>query len=102
MVILLRWGRYNFRFIDQVTAMEARASELGMAKQLYYLFPHNTYLEPADLAAAEALGLGDHLLLDIHVHATGAMEQAEQFFENTTSSAGAINCEVNAGEHTFK
>ena len=60
------------KFVDQVTAMEQRASELGMPKKLYYIFPDNPYLNAADLIEAEKLGLGDHLVTDLHVGSTGA------------------------------
>ena len=31
--------QYNSRFVEQVAAMEARASKLGMPRTLHYLFP---------------------------------------------------------------
>ena len=93
--------RYNTRFVEQVAAMEAKATELGMPKTLYYLFPENSYLNATDLAKAEALGLGEHLVVDLHVGATGAPAAAAQFFTTTTSTASAINCEVNARIHTM-
>jgi hypothetical protein len=93
--------RYNTRFVEQVAAMEAKATELGMPKTLFYLFPDNSYLNATDLAKAEALGLGEHLVVDLHVGATGAPAAAAQFFTTTTSTASAINCEVNARIHTM-
>lgn len=81
--------------------MEAKATELGMPKTLYYLFPDNSYLNTTDLAKAEALGLGEHLVVDLHVGATGAPAAATQFFATTMSTASAINCEVNARIHTM-
>ena len=60
----------------------------------------NGYLNATDLAKAAKLGLGDHLVADLHVGATGAVAEAEKFFAGETAGAGAINCEVNAGIHT--
>lgn len=85
--------------------MEAKATELGMPKTLFYLFPDNSYLNATDLARAEALGLGEHLVVDLHVGATGAPAAAAQFFASACSknncTASAINCEVNARIHTM-
>jgi alpha-L-arabinofuranosidase len=63
--------QYNHLFVAQVTAMEERATAIGIPKTLHYIFPDNPYLKPTDLAAAEKLGLGDHLITDLHVGATG-------------------------------
>ena len=60
----------------------------------------NGSLNATDLVKAAKLGLGDHLVADLHVGATGSVAEAETFFAGETAGAGAINCEVNAGIHT--
>ena len=39
--------QYDVKFVEQVRAMEQRATELGMPRQLYYIFPDNPYLHAA-------------------------------------------------------
>ena len=46
--------------------MESKATELGMAGTLYYLFPDNVGPNNNDGPALKALGLNDHLVVDIH------------------------------------
>eukprot|EP00051_Salpingoeca_urceolata_P021197 m.328061 g.328061 ORF g.328061 m.328061 type:complete len:807 (-) comp19750_c0_seq31:149-2569(-) len=93
--------QYNTVFVEQVAAMEARARTVGMGGKLYYMFPQNKYLNPADLAKAEALGLKDHLLADLHVGGGGAVEESQALFQNKALTAGTINCETNAATHTM-
>lgn len=67
------------------------------------MFPSNNYLNQEDGDRAEALGLKDHLLPDIHIGGGGAVETAEKLFsQHTNWSMGAINCETNAGIHTMQ
>ena len=47
------------------------------------------------------IGLGEHLVVDLHVGAMGAPAAATDFFLTTNSTASAINCEVNARIHTM-
>ena len=115
---------YNPRFVDQVKAMEERALAVG-APPRQYLFPCNAGPNSADAAAAAALGLGDRLLVDIHTsvrlnpllpcdllltqdggcQAVGAVDGFIDMLQSNTSGAagfGAMNLEVNAGDHTFR
>jgi hypothetical protein len=106
--------QYNHQYIEQVAAMEARAALLGMPRFLYYLFPDNVFLNKGDdLARAKALGLdglGDHMVMDIHLPgpAMGGAVAAQNFFTTQAtgvgnqSLAGVINCEVNAEIHTMR
>ena len=96
-------SQYNTRFVEQVKAMEERATALGMPSELYYLWPSNgPYLNATDLAKAEALGLGEHLVIDVHSLATGATALAEKLFAGPPkTTAAAINCETNAQLHTM-
>jgi hypothetical protein len=73
---------YPVRWVDQVKAMEEKLVELGMGGQFTYLFPDNGGPDAADAAKAEALGLGDRLVSDIHVGAGGAMAEAENLFQS--------------------
>jgi alpha-L-arabinofuranosidase len=112
------------RFVHgQVAAMEAVAAEVGMPKTFYYstylprdvvdlvnfapprdgdvplclapVFPNNPGPNAQDAAKAQALGLGDHVVTDIHVGAGGGIEAAEALFaSNPAYSQGAVNCEV--------
>jgi len=89
--------------MGQVKAMEERAAKLGMAKKLYYMFPNNHGPKGEDSVMAASLGLGDHLVVDIHDGAMGGVSQAERVFStNTTATWGAINLETNCGDHTVK
>eukprot|EP00912_Choanoflagellata_sp_UC4_P000801 UC4_evm1s504 len=60
----------NSRFIDQVIAMEKRASDIGIKDFLYYIWPDTKYigddLNISELARANALNLGKRLVMDVH------------------------------------
>merc|ERR1712176_576597 len=73
---------YNTNYVEQVKAMEERATKLGMAKTLHYMFPDNQGPNGPDSLKAAALGLGDHLVVDIHDGATGGVEAAEKVFNS--------------------
>ena len=45
------------------------------------MFPTNDGPNVGDAARAQALGLGDHLVSDIHDGYTGAVEMSEQLFQ---------------------
>jgi hypothetical protein len=81
--------------------MEERAAQLGMPKTLYYMSPNNGHwLKPADADAAEAIGIGDHLLSDEHVGGGGGVEEAVGIFAKFSNyTMGACNAETNAGTH---
>lgn len=71
-----------------------------MAKKLYYIFPQNGYLNQADGDRAEALGLKDHLLADMHVGFGGAVEQSAALFEaHSNWTMGTVNLETNPSSH---
>lgn len=93
-------------WVEQVQAMEKRASSLGMAKTLHYYlsngwganFPSTTLAKQA-----QALGLGDHLVWDIHVNDPSGTTLADQFFKNSSYTGwAAANLETNLGDHTVK
>ena len=44
--------QYNADYVEQVSAMEAKATALGMAEMLFYMFPQNKFLSTADIAKA--------------------------------------------------
>jgi len=94
--------QYNANYVDQVAAMEAKATELGMPKTLYYMFPQNGFLSPDDIAKAKSLNLpADHLIADIHDGGTGAVDIARGLFaKNAGFEHGAVNAETNARIHT--
>lgn len=97
--------QYNVRFVDQVVAMERRATEVGIEGQLRYIFPGNPpwpawpYLNDSDGARAEALGLGGRLLADLHVQGSygGAARAGALFAQRPGWRFGAANLETNAG-----
>ena len=95
--------QYNSLYVDQVKAMEARATSLGMEKELYYIFPNNgKWLNDEDGAKAEAMGLGKHLVSDIHDGGTGGVEiSLTQFAAHPTWTEATGNAETNAGTHTM-
>jgi|EP01046_Picozoa_sp_COSAG06_P038202 hypothetical protein len=74
--------QYNPLFAEQVAAMEARATKLGLGKQFFYANPGNgRWLHPDDAAKVEALGLKDHATMSQHVGAGGAVNQAQGIFQ---------------------
>jgi len=94
--------QYNTNYVEQVAAMEAKAASLGMPNTLYYMFPSNGGPNAQDAAKAEALGLKDHVVSDIHVGASGGMEAAiDLFASNPSYQQGAVNCETNPSTHDF-
>ena len=105
----------NPHFVDQVTAMEAKASQLQLGKQFNYLLSNgwgDRWPNATMAKQASALGLGDHLLWDIHVnspnvsadpdhHGLLATDVAEHFFANSSYDTwGAMNLETNFAIHT--
>ena len=90
--------QYNSNFVEQVTAMEARAVALGRGGEMSYLFPSNGGLSAADLAKAAGAGLPMHRLgADIHVGAGGGVAAAEGVFAaNPLYNTTAANFETNA------
>lgn len=97
-------AQYNPNYVEQAAAMEAKATELGMPDTLYYIFPQNGFLNPADIAKANSLGLpAPHLLADIHIGPGGAVEEARDLFaKNAPYRHGAVNAETNARIHTME
>ena len=91
--------QYNYLFVDQVKAMEARAEALGMAKYFYYMFPSNGGVNSTDQERAKALGLGDHLLVDIHDGSYGGADAARSNLKKFPTW-GSVNAETNCGDHT--
>lgn len=92
---------YNPNWVAQASAMEAKATELGMPGVFRYMFPTNTGLNAADAAAAQAAGIPVHNIMpDIHIGAGGAVAVAESDFAALPNFAQtAINGETNAGTH---
>ena len=82
--------------------MEERAKSVGMADHLHYMWPDTHYigedLNQSMLARANALGLKDRLVMDLHTGHTGGVPLAKAFFDNETQTggggAGAVNAEV--------
>ena len=72
--------QYNDQFVEQVAAIEARAKKIGISAELQYIFPQNMGMNATDSARAEALGLGDRLLTDIHDGSGGGVRIAEKVF----------------------
>ena len=93
--------QYNHRFAAQVSAMESRATSLGMGQQLLYLSPNNAHwLDEPDAAAVEGLGLGDRVASDEHVGGGGGVALAATLFASRANlSVGAANAETNARTH---
>ena len=83
--------------------MEERAAKIGKPNTLYYLSPNNgKWLNPDDAAAVEKLGLGDHVMSDMHVGAGGGVAVAETLFGKFPGrTLGAANAETNDGSHTM-
>lgn len=90
--------QYNHNFVSQVKAMEEKAKVLGHADEVYYMFPDNGGMTPADQAAAIAAGLPIHrITTDVHVGSAGGIQQiAAVFAKSPGFTASAINGEVNA------
>ena len=87
--------QYNPNFVEQVTAMEARAKAVG-APQLHYMFPTNDGINSADADKAVAAGLPiERIMPDIHVNAGGAIPIAVDDFNKLPNfHQSAINCET--------
>jgi hypothetical protein len=83
--------------------MEERATKIGKPKFFYYISPNNgKWLNATDATAVEAMGLGDHVLSDMHVRAGGGVKVAEKLFEAFPGKTlGAANAETNDGTHTM-
>jgi alpha-L-arabinofuranosidase len=94
----------NTAFPAQVKAMEARAVKIGMPKHFYYISPNNAqWLNASQAAEVETLGLGDHVLSDMHVGSTGGVEAAQTLFGKFPGKDFAAgNAETNGGHHTMQ
>lgn len=97
--------QYNTFYPEQVAAMEAKAVEVGVGGELYYINPANGdwfTLNTTEGGAAEKLKMADHLIEDFHVAAGGAVEGSVKLFANNTGwHEGSCNLETNAGIHTM-
>eukprot|EP00040_Diaphanoeca_grandis_P032005 m.192845 g.192845 ORF g.192845 m.192845 type:complete len:808 (-) comp32486_c0_seq1:486-2909(-) len=95
--------QYNPMYADQVAAMESRAAGLGMANTMFYMNPNNArWLNPADAAKVEKVGIKDHAVMDEHVGGGGGVEIAKNMFAKFPNyTMGAVNAETNAGIHTM-
>ena len=93
----------NTAFPAQVKAMEARAAKLGKAKFFYYMSPNGGgWFNASQTAEVEALGLGDHVVADLHIGAGGAVAKAKEVFAKFPGcTMGAVNAETNDGSHTM-
>merc|ERR1712176_1475402 len=92
--------QYNSNFTEQVAAMEARASQVGMEHTLNYIFPQNGGPNSLDSLKLRALGIEKRVIVDIHSGATGGVASAEKLFlQNATKTFGAINMETNTADH---
>eukprot|EP00658_Telonema_sp_P-2_P038649 TRINITY_DN27689_c0_g1_i2.p1 TRINITY_DN27689_c0_g1~~TRINITY_DN27689_c0_g1_i2.p1 ORF type:complete len:676 (-),score=152.23 TRINITY_DN27689_c0_g1_i2:251-2278(-) len=95
---------YNANYVEQVTAMQAKATEIGKTDKMYYMFPNNNFLNSTDMAKASQLSprIDDQLLADIHIGGGGAVEAATTLFASHGDfKMGAVNAETNAGTHVF-
>ena len=95
--------QYNTLYPAQVKAMEERATKLGKPKFFYYMSPNNAnWLNASQSEEVESLGLGDHVVSDMHVGAGGGVEKATELFTKfPTMTMGAVNAETNDGSHTM-
>lgn len=95
--------QHNSLYPAQVKAMEERAAKIGKPKFFYYMSPNNAkWLTPTEAAEVEALGLGDHVVSDMHVGAGGGVGVAENMFKQWPGKTmGAVNAETNDGTHTM-
>lgn len=60
------------------------------------------WLNASQTAEVEALGLGDHVVADMHVGAGGGVAKAQQLFAKfPKNTMGAVNAETNDGSHTM-
>jgi hypothetical protein len=73
--------------------MEERATSLGKPKFFYYMSPNNAaWLNASQAQEVEALGLGDHVVSDMHVGAGGGVEKATELFDKFPSmTMGAVS-----------
>jgi len=96
---------YNANYVDQVEAMEARATELGLGEQFLYMFPDNGFLNSTDVQKASKLVekfpyIQSRMVVDLHVGSGGGVGQAQAIFDKFSPfPMGAVNAEVNAGNH---
>ena len=95
--------QYNTLYPAQVKAMEERATKIGKPKFFYYMSPNNAnWLNASQAAEVEALGLGDHVVSDMHVGAGGGVAKATELFAKFPGmTMGAVNAETNDGTHTM-
>jgi len=82
--------------------MEDKAKTLGLAGDIFYMFPTNEGLNSADAQHAMNLGLPvNNFMPDIYIGAGGAIPVAQSDFNRLPNFAqSAINCVTNAGTHT--
>lgn len=101
--------------------MEARARSIGKPRHFSYIWPGGNYNVPPGgncssvtgcpardednvdhSVGVESLGLGTHVLTDLHVGAGGGVQVARQIFSRFPNfTFGAVNAETNAGTHTM-
>jgi len=95
----------NPNFVDQVVAMEARSKAVG-SPPLFYMYPQNQGVSAAQAQALLDRGVDPaRILPDLHVGATGAVEDAASLFASPPVpgfAQGAINAETNAGSHDMQ
>ena len=89
-------SQYNTLYPAQVRAMEERAP-IGKPKFFYYMSPNNAnWLNESQAVEVESLGLGDHVVSDMHVGAGGGVE-GDGCSVNFQDDDGAVNAETNDG-----
>ena len=84
----------NPDFVAQVESMEARATALGRAGELRFMYPTNQGVSQSTAAALLAAGFNaSRFAPDIHVGAGGAIAEATADFNaNPAFAQSAINC----------
>ena len=96
----------NADFVAQVTAMEAKAAALGMAKQLKYVYPTNhapNLPTPAMGTAMAELGIGQNAVMDWHCNDALAPDCLKDIYavlnQSEFSTWGSIIEETNLATH---
>ena len=105
--------QYNSDFVAQVDAMETRATQIGLTgdRALHYIWggPPASFHRPGafgpnttDANKADALGLGDRLVVDVHTDGFHGVEAANEVWKAAaTSSWSVLNLETNCGTHAM-
>ena len=96
----------NADFVSQVTAMEAKAASLGMAKTLKYVYPTNhapNLPTPAVGTAMAELGIGQNAVMDWHCNYKLAPDCLSEIYavlnQSEFATWGAIIEETNLATH---